>query len=444
MKLTAKQLKNLSDNDFGIIDSEGKRSFPLCDERHVRMAIQMFKYCPKGKEAELAKNINRKAKEYGMKMNIKGSFLKYADKDIIGISKEASNVGTLEPIVAGADNITFPKLDDENASPGQKVLSMIAQKKIVAEAVGNVWRLHIQPEAMKAIKSPDNTPAVGPNTSFLDFDRYVNAISNNIKIHQVIRYMTDEWTDKNLPYIPPENQNDMYDLEAADRIYEIIDNPYLDTKEKISHIANVIVGTKPENLIYYMKILYNRDDKLCLWVINYLSDHPERPIIHFKEELPKFSPDTKIDDGELDEWINQMTKGSNSDVDSYLGAELMDNLCNNNLEGDGSLDDFIADNLDDVPMDDLVESMIFIFNKALENTTEKFKRHDIYSPEYRQLNVNESSYKAAFNNCLRAIKKEDPSFDFKSTYESTNAFSLVDPEHGDIRNIGFTLNSLMS
>ena len=60
-KLSSKERKALSDNDFGIPKS---RSYPINDEEHVRQAIKMFNHCPKEDERTLAKNIIKKLKEF--------------------------------------------------------------------------------------------------------------------------------------------------------------------------------------------------------------------------------------------------------------------------------------------------------------------------------------------------------------------------------------------
>lgn len=60
-KLSSKDRKALSDNDFGIPRT---RSYPINDEEHVRQAIKMFNHCSKEDEKTLAKNIMKKLKEF--------------------------------------------------------------------------------------------------------------------------------------------------------------------------------------------------------------------------------------------------------------------------------------------------------------------------------------------------------------------------------------------
>lgn len=99
-KLSAAQLKALPDSMFGLPET---RQYPMPDKEHVIKAIQFFKYCPNKKKPELAKNINRRAKELKMKVKVQttSAFYKYADKSIL---KEAYiiqefHIGQLSPIV---------------------------------------------------------------------------------------------------------------------------------------------------------------------------------------------------------------------------------------------------------------------------------------------------------------------------------------------------------
>ena len=81
-KLTTKQRKKLKDKVFGLPE---QRKYPLHDEAHIRKAIQFFKYCPPVDRPKLAKNINMKALQFGMKLNISKDsiFYKYANKNIV-------------------------------------------------------------------------------------------------------------------------------------------------------------------------------------------------------------------------------------------------------------------------------------------------------------------------------------------------------------------------
>ncbi len=66
--LTAKERKVIPDKEYGL---PKKRKYPMPDKKHVRAAIRFFNYVDKEDEAELARNINKMAKKYGMIDEIK-------------------------------------------------------------------------------------------------------------------------------------------------------------------------------------------------------------------------------------------------------------------------------------------------------------------------------------------------------------------------------------
>jgi len=101
MRLTSAERKNLPEECFGIPET---RSYPMPDAAHVRKAIQFFGDCPKAKRAELAKNINRAAKEFKLKVDLDKTspFKPYADTDIVKEGAEAIFANPVPHDVAGA------------------------------------------------------------------------------------------------------------------------------------------------------------------------------------------------------------------------------------------------------------------------------------------------------------------------------------------------------
>lgn len=75
-KLTSKQKAKLKDSDYGL---PSKKKYPMPDESHVRSAIQMFNHCDPADEAELAKNIKKKMRIYGLTVDVgkENRFSKY-------------------------------------------------------------------------------------------------------------------------------------------------------------------------------------------------------------------------------------------------------------------------------------------------------------------------------------------------------------------------------
>ena len=128
--INSKQRKELSKDEFGLPE---ERRYPLIDKAHVLKAIQFFKYCPDDKKKTLAKNINAKAREYGMKINCKGSFAKYISPDVVKHANEAfgfdvteaSNIGTLSPIVGGIQTHQYHKTDEDLFDPDDIIMDAI-------------------------------------------------------------------------------------------------------------------------------------------------------------------------------------------------------------------------------------------------------------------------------------------------------------------------------
>lgn len=76
-ELTYYERQKLLPSEFGIPD---KRKFPMPDEDHVRAAIRMFNNCDYDEEEELAENINKKIKKFGLtdiKVSAANRFKKY-------------------------------------------------------------------------------------------------------------------------------------------------------------------------------------------------------------------------------------------------------------------------------------------------------------------------------------------------------------------------------
>lgn len=62
-RLDAEERRELNDTDFGLPE---ERAFPMPDAAHVRAAEAYFRYAPDKDKPELARNILKKAKEFGV------------------------------------------------------------------------------------------------------------------------------------------------------------------------------------------------------------------------------------------------------------------------------------------------------------------------------------------------------------------------------------------
>ena len=106
-KLSAADRANLKDSDYGI---PSKKKYPMPDESHVRSAIQMFNHVDKEDEAELAKNIKKKIKKYGMSVDVgkENRFSKYYE------AAEDTNTIRSEIREAVTGNQGYPEIVREN------------------------------------------------------------------------------------------------------------------------------------------------------------------------------------------------------------------------------------------------------------------------------------------------------------------------------------------
>ncbi len=62
-RLNAEEKRELPDSAYGLPDL---REYPMPDATHVRAAEAYFRYAPEDRKAELARNILRKAEEFGV------------------------------------------------------------------------------------------------------------------------------------------------------------------------------------------------------------------------------------------------------------------------------------------------------------------------------------------------------------------------------------------
>lgn len=75
-RLDAEERKELPDSEFGLPE---EREFPMPDAAHVHAAEAYFRYCPEDKKPVLARNILKKANEYGVTVHSQ-TILSWAEK----------------------------------------------------------------------------------------------------------------------------------------------------------------------------------------------------------------------------------------------------------------------------------------------------------------------------------------------------------------------------
>ena len=65
-KLNTEERRELPNSDFGL---PAQRAFPMPDAAHVRAAEAYFRYAPDNDKPELARNILKKANEFGVQVS---------------------------------------------------------------------------------------------------------------------------------------------------------------------------------------------------------------------------------------------------------------------------------------------------------------------------------------------------------------------------------------
>ena len=182
-KLSAADRAKIKDSDYGI---PSKRKYPMPDESHVRSAIQMFNHVDKEDEAELAKNIKKKIKKYGMSVDVgkDNRFSKYYEA--------AEETGTIRSEIREAvtgntgytyfsEDVDFNKiLNDFKASNDEKKESKLKAlvTKLYSKDVENI--VEGTPNLLSYIRTifilgTFAIPVVGPIVGIITFiaDRFI-------------------------------------------------------------------------------------------------------------------------------------------------------------------------------------------------------------------------------------------------------------------------------
>lgn len=291
MKLSRKQLFGLEDSDFGL---PSERKYPLTDRQHVVKAIQFFSYCPSDKKKELAKNINRRAKELGMKMRIRGEFFKYASPDIINISKEASNFGLIEPIVAQDETrqpIHVPALTDE-ADDRLKVLGAIIDRKMeksiveVSEGLSTsfvkfndeIFKKWVEDRCSfyKGFHSGmicsmgDNPRGNVPISTFRDFEKHLDHVIYLNEVEDILKYITSSHPKK----LTVRSDIEESTMRGLEYIREVFFDKGMNDVEKATRIAMTMLGGPEDKLLYLLTALYkmskNSRSEIFWAVVHYI------------------------------------------------------------------------------------------------------------------------------------------------------------------------------
>ena len=129
--LSYMERERLLPSDFGIPD---KRKYPMPDEEHVKLALKMFNNADEEEEEELARNIVKKAKQFGMtelNANAANRFRRFYDPATLKPADEAEISKEEERKKAEAE-----KKKAENANKAHGATHMIKSKKWVVDEAG--------------------------------------------------------------------------------------------------------------------------------------------------------------------------------------------------------------------------------------------------------------------------------------------------------------------
>lgn len=253
-KLSAAQLKALPDSMFGLPKT---RQYPMPDKAHVIKAIQFFKYCKDSDKPELAKNINRRAKELKMKIKVQptSAFYKYADKSIL---KEATlvqefHIGQLSPIVT-----IQPEIIKMNFGNGK-----MEDTCGPLDRLNKLWGSKKSLESKNAGTADIITDAVHEH---YDIDARMLEVLENIDF---MSYMQTSW---------PNSDND---FSMASRMYSR-DNEFY------CRIQDAIKGHKLDDIINQLKAMGTNTMYACtLALINYTNDLTPNEKEYIIKNVPK-------------------------------------------------------------------------------------------------------------------------------------------------------------
>lgn len=246
-KLSAKDRKKIADKDYGI---PSKRKYPMPDESHVRSAIQMFNHVDSADEAELARNIKKKIKQYGMSVDVgkENRFSKYY--------KAANENGVLTAQVRefATNNSGYPihELTDQEDSDFKKILNdyKVSNDK---DKSGKLMQLARKLYSLSPSNIIDGTPSL---LSYLRGILVIGGFAINPVIG-VIAFIADQTTKAHM------------NKEEAAQMREAFKSEIRKTQKKIDTTKS---ATTKENLEAYNKSLLDAYQKIDEYYESTLTD----------------------------------------------------------------------------------------------------------------------------------------------------------------------------
>ena len=284
-KLSAEQLNALPDEMFGLPKT---RQYPMPDKEHVIKAIQFFKYCKDSDKPELAKNINRRAKELEMKIRVQPSsaFYKCADKSILkeAMMVQEFHIGQLAPIVT-----LEPQIIKMNFGNGK-----MEDTSGPMERLRKIWSSG-KPLAAKTDETAKIVEDAIANESFQDDDSVVLRTLSGI---EEMTYMQMSWTsdDGNATHAQRSYEWDMHLLNDS-LMLAIQTHNISDIIAILKSINNGAIFALALKIMDYSALLSKQEKKYILSKFkelpNVFDDNTSKvPFIH----SPMFGYNDKLED----------------------------------------------------------------------------------------------------------------------------------------------------
>lgn len=294
MILSAKQRAALEPSDFGL---PKERRYPMPDKNHVIQAIRFFDRCEPEKKKELAANINKKAKEFNMKLKFgKGSFSRYIARENLVISPkdkydfivtDASHIGTIAPIVGGV----APKYD--SYEDGIKAAMAFATDDISLKETDEDG----VPTVEWVVK---DTPT---KCTLEQLENWVNDILFNVPEKTIEKYTVERMDNSLLPFYVDYDIDKKYphewefDFDKSRKFVDsILSSPCKDDGEKARLLEFFFRDLSFNTRYLLISYLYKSGR---LGVINQLSNEITKNTgIKFTWTPPRFIPYDEVDKGE--------------------------------------------------------------------------------------------------------------------------------------------------
>lgn len=271
MKLTAKQISKMDDSMFGL---PKEKKYPMPDKAHVTKAIQFFKYAKGDERKELAKNINRRIKELGMKVTVgkDSAFYPYLPKEFKGMKArkegadyiEEFHAGSLSPIVPTQGEVLKKPMPYEDTDGDEEYVDELIQEMFHSYRLPYENRTLVDERVRLSSNSISNMEDVLNMNRDMDntIGSYKNPIKNTIRD---LRDNVDEELSKVLAISNP-SKDDAVKLAC-------IISSYMDKRDCLRALCKLIKHKQYLPYINAIYNIYNKNEKDIPYLPNLPVEH---------------------------------------------------------------------------------------------------------------------------------------------------------------------------